>query len=237
VHLHVGKPKQIQLVHSQAHDSLFRQIYIFLLVNDPLMMIINSAFKQRYPKESKSGKKIIDNWDPDIPSYGIIQKRIKDELNEEITMNELKEIIKGPIDNINEYHRMKSNLTTFVTRTYESNHHSRCTRKLIKYKSSIGKHSYAMIENMLSLRSHSVTRLSKLYNLIVIHNYESVGNHISGLPYVKLMSKKDNIYHNTPVIEATAIYSHNVAAWPAGKLPSANSLVVQIECVTDETTL
>jgi hypothetical protein len=232
---------------TRQHDSLFRKIYVFLLNHDPLMMIVNDVFKERYAASAKNGSKLIDDWIPIPLDYETIKARVRAQLNKDITAAELRQVIRGPVDNIKEYHRMKSNLTIFTTRTYEARHHSRCTRKMIKYKSNEhGKHAYATIERMIQLLSHSCTELANEYKLLIIHNWKRVdkkiGNktivdHPSCLPHVTKMSNADNLYNSNPVIQATVVYPYNVAAWPAsGEASEAgNYLMVQQHVVTDET--
>jgi hypothetical protein len=208
------------------------------------MRIINEEFEKRHPLRAGQTKriKLIDDWNPsEIDCVPIINRASQELLLPcEVTRQNILEMVNGPIQPLNQYHRMQSNLTTFTTREYEARHHSRCTRKMVKYKSGDDEHTYAVIDSMFSIRSHSVTNMSKQYNLLVIHNYEQIGKHASLLPCVKKMSHVDNLHNATPVIQAEAVYSHNVAAWPAGQAtPSefSNYLMVQIDPTEDETKL
>jgi len=236
---------QIVLEQKRAADSLFRKIYVYLLNHDPLMSIVNAVFKERYGKLAKNATKVIDDWIPIAEDVAIIQQRVRAELSQDITAAEVQQVIRGPID-VKEYQRLRSNLTTFTTKEYEARHHSRCTRKMIKYKSNTkGKHSYATVEKMIQLLSHSCTRLANEHKLLIIHNWKRVSKdkgktvleHPSGLPYVTKMSNLENVYNSTPVVDATSVYPYNVAAWPASDEPTETGryLMVQDHVVTDET--
>jgi hypothetical protein len=208
------------------------------------MRIINEEFEKRFALRAgqNSRTRMLDDWNPSDGDCAPIISRASDELMLPcvLTREQIVNVIKGPIQAIDEYVRMKSNLTTFTTRSYEARHHSRCSRKMIKYLSGDDEHTYAVVEQMFSIRSHSVTEISKPYNLLVIHNYEQVCSHASQLPCVKKMTHVNNIHEVTSVIRAESVYPHNVAAWPAGHtLPSeySNYLMVQIDPTEDETTL
>jgi hypothetical protein len=237
----VGKAQTIRLYPDRRNSSNFRLIYRFLLDNDPLMAIINQEFIKRYPVKSKDGSMLIDDWNPTDRECQPIIQRAGNELllGDDLTRQQILEVIKGPIQPIDEYFRMKSNLTTFTTRSYEARHHSRCTRKMVKYKSADDEHMYAVIEHMFHLRSHAVTALAKQYKLLVIHNYEQVCEHGSGLPCVRKTRLNDNIQGYTPVISVETVHPYNVAAWPTGLLPSEFSdyLMVQISPANDDTRL
>ena len=143
----------IVLEQKRAADSLFRKIYVYLLNHDPLMSIVNAVFQKRYGSLAKNATKVIDDWKPIEADVAIIQQRVLAELNQDITAAEVQQVIRGPID-AKEYQRMRSNLTTFTTRESEARYHSRCTRKMIKYKSNTkGKHSYATVDKMIQLLS------------------------------------------------------------------------------------
>jgi hypothetical protein len=238
--MNVGKAHSVRLVYDRRSSSNFRLIYRFLLDNDPLMSLINQEFTKRYPVESKNGSMLIDDWNPtDIECESIIE-RAGDELllSADLTRQDILDVIKGPIQPIDEYYRMQSNLTTFTTRAYEARHHSRCTRRMIKYRSGDDEHMYAEVEHMFQLRSHSVTAIAKQYKLLVIHNYEQSSKHASELPCVRKTRLHDNIQDYTPVIQVDTVHPYNVAAWPAGAASEfSDYLMVQISPANDDTQL
>jgi hypothetical protein len=244
----LGIPKLIKLDQLKQADSLFRKTFVFLLQNDPVMQIVNDVFNKRYQKQAKNGGKVIDDWTPHADDFAAIRSRIQMITNKDITMEEVKQVIRGPTI-VKSYDRMRSNLTSFSTQSYEAKNPSRCTRKMIKYKSDKGKHAYAHIEQIITLLSHDAMNFAKEYTLLIIHNWKPVMkgpkghqskiDHPCGLPHLSKVSKQENVFQCIPVIAAEVVYPYNVAAWPASGVASdsGNYLIVQQHVITDETTL
>jgi hypothetical protein len=99
-----------------------------------------------------------------------------------------------------------------------------------------------MIDYIYRIQSHSVIRLSKTYNILVITNYgPHINNknkreikHPSKLDWVNRLKDDQNI-HSSCVIETDTVYDYNVAAWPATKDPNGNSyLMVQTSPIDEE---
>jgi hypothetical protein len=287
----IGAGKNI-IFEREDKYSPYRNVLAFLLSNDPVLMILNDEFKSKFPKQSKTGDKTIDNWDPSPDSlirinYRFVRKfhkqdssrnlmielhsiigcpisninkysneqliNINNAINKRfpvtVTMNELKEMIKGPTGTVIEYQRFQVNDTVFCTNHYESRKRTiRITRKMIKFQTESKSAAYGMIDNIFSLSSHSVTRLAKHYDILKITNFPQerkemikkgskrtvLVNHPSGLKQVTKVSQRDNLAYHV-IIYWNQVYPYNVAAWPLNCDKIDNSfLMVQISPLDDE---
>ena len=187
------------------------------------MKILNDEFIRIHGAPARNDDIIIDNWNISDESAGRIMNIFKNEFNKDVTKNELNEMINGPELFYEEYQRVKINDTTFQTHLYETTGQrllGRTTRKFIKYRRAGRANEIAYIKKIIKISSHSVLRLSKVYTLLEIQNYDIIPDHPSELLHVKKSALNTNIHNFMPIIDIMDVKPFNIAAWPAGDAKS-----------------
>jgi hypothetical protein len=220
----------------------FNRIVRFMQMNDPATVIVFNEFKHTHPNY-RNGTDLMSDWNPSPASVITIKTHLINQLQVDVTDDDILTLLKGPSRLVHEFQAVKINGVQFNTRSREGSD-KRCTRRFIYYRNDGVKDSNGevvhkqpgQIEHIYSVSSCNSAKLMKQYTLLHVRSLEYKSEpHDSELPFVKWASEEYETLHAPSMVNIEDVMPVNIALWPSRRDGATKDfLIVQIDPVDDE---